>query len=149
MKRIYRILLILHIVVGIGALFGGMLAILNPGGLEEMELSTEILRYSPFNTFLIPGLILFIVIGLGNLSGAATMLLKSKHQGYISSVFSWALVIWIAVQCIMLREIVFLHILFFVIGLVQAALSAYILLKQRLFPADIVFKIIPDLEERF
>lgn len=149
MKRIYRILLILHIVVGIGALFGGMLAILNPGGLEEMELSTEILRYSPFNTFLIPGLILFIVIGLGNLSGAATMLLKSKHQGYISSVFSWALVIWIAVQCIMLREIVFLHILFFVIGLVQAALSAYILLKQRLFPAGIVFKIIPDLEERF
>lgn len=59
-------------------------------------------------------------------------------QGYLSSIFSWALMIWIVVQCIMLNDIVFLHILFFAIGLVEAILSAIILYKQRLFPANLI-----------
>jgi hypothetical protein len=138
MKIIFRLLFILHSFVGIGAMAGGLAAITNPQ--EPLGVPVEILRYSPFNDFLIPGIILFAMIGIGNIFSALTIYLKSRYQGYISSVFSWALVIWIVVQCIMLNSVVFLHILYFVIGLIEAVLSIIILFKQRLFPTDIILK---------
>lgn len=136
MRLSYRILFILHLFVGIGAMAGGLAAITNPQ--SPMGISTDILKNSPFSNFLIPGIILFTVIGLGNLFSALMFHFKSAYQAYISSVFSWALVIWIIVQCIMLNSIVFLHVLFFSIGLVQAAISAFMLFENKLFPANIV-----------
>lgn len=136
MKNVDRFLFILHILVGIGALAGGMMAILNPqtpGGI-----TVDALKNSPFNNFLIPGIILFSVIGLGNLTSAITLHFKVKYHGYISSVFSWALVIWIVVQCTMLRSIVALHVIFFLIGLVEAALAMLQLFQQQLFPTNII-----------
>ena len=147
MKKVYRLLCFFHVFVGIGAMGGGMMAILNPGGPGGMP--TDALQNSPFSDYLIPGIILFTVIGLGNVLCALTMLFKSKYQGYISSIFSWALVIWIIVQCIMLRLVVSLHVIFFIIGLVQAFLSIIILFHQHLFPTNIVFNIISKLEEKF
>ncbi len=140
MKKVYLFLFALHILVGIGAVCGGLAAITDPN--SPMGIPTETLEYSPFDNFLIPGLILFAVIGLGNLLSAGMFLARTKYQGYISSVFSWALVIWIIVQVIMLRSVVFLHVLFFLIGLVQALLSAALLFEKRLFPANVVLKIL-------
>jgi hypothetical protein len=131
-----RSLFILHAFVGIGALAGGLAAITNPE--EPLGVTVDALKNSPFENFLIPGIILFTIIGLGNILSATTLALNSKFQGYISSVFSWALVIWIVVQCIMLEDIVPLHIIFFVIGLVEAIISTGILFEQRLFPADFI-----------
>lgn len=136
MRSVYRLLFALHTFVGVGALFGGMAAISNPQ--EPLGISVEVLKNSPFNNYFIPGVILFVVIGIGNLFSAFMIYGKSKFQGYISSVFSWALVIWIVVQCIMMDEIVFLHILYFIIGLIEAILSIIILLKQDLFPVSLI-----------
>lgn len=136
MKILYRFLFVLHVLVGIGAMAGGSAAILNPH--QPLGVPVDILKNSPFDNFLIPGIILFAIIGVGNLLSATTLCLKSKFQGYISSVFGWALVIWIIVQCIIINSIVFLHVSFFVIGLVQATLSAIILFKKNMFPANII-----------
>lgn len=140
MKVARRSLFILHAFVGIGALAGGLAAITNPE--EPLGVTVDALKNSPFENFLIPGIILFTIIGLGNILSATTLALNSKFQGYISSVFSWALVIWIVVQCIMLEDIVPLHIIFFVIGLVEAIISTGILFEKRLFPADLILNIL-------
>lgn len=147
MKKVYRVLLLLHLFVGIGAIAGGSMAILNPYNPGGMP--TDALKNSPFSNFLIPGIILFTVIGLGNLFSAAAIIFKSKYQGYISSIFSLALVIWIIVQCIMLRTVVHLHVIFFIIGLIQATLSIIILFKKNLFPTNIILNIIGKLEKKF
>jgi len=139
MEKLYRILFGLHLFVGIGAVGGGLAAIINPQ--EPLGMPLEPLRNSPFSNYLIPGIILFSIIGLGNIFSALMFRFKSKFQGYISSVFSWALVIWIVVQCIMLNDVAFLHVLFFIIGLIEAGLSMAILFEHRLFPANIVIKI--------
>lgn len=138
MKKIYGLIFFLHAFVGLGGMAGGLGAILNPE--SPMGAPARILKNSPFNNFLIPGIILFAIIGLGNVISAITILLKSSFQGYISSVFSFALVIWIIVQCIMLNAINYLHIIFFVIGLVEVILSMIILFKQHLFPSNIIIK---------
>lgn len=147
MKKVYNLLFILHVFVGVGAMAGGSMAIINP--IEPGGVPTDMLKNSPFTNFLIPGIILLTVIGLGNILSAVTMHFKSKYQGYISSTFSWALVIWIIVQCVMLRSVVHLHVIFFIIGVVQAFLSTLILLKQQLFPTNIILKIITNLESKF
>lgn len=147
MKKVYGILLFLHFFVGIGAMSGGLMAILFPQGPAGMP--DDALKYSPFSNYLIPGIILFAVIGLGNVYSAISILIKSKYQGYISSFFSCALVIWIIVQCVMLRAVVHLHIIFFIIGIVEALLSAILLLHQRLFPTRIIFTITRKLVKKF
>lgn len=136
MKIVHRLLFALHAFVGIGALAGGLAAITNPQ--TPLGITVEVLKNSPFSDFLIPGIILFTVIGLGNIICALMFHFKSRFQGYISSVFSWALVIWIVVQCIMMNAIAFLHVLFFTIGLIQATLSMIILYEQQLFPANLI-----------
>lgn len=136
MKVLCRILFFLHSLVGIGAMAGGMAPILNPQ--NPLGMSVEALKNSPFDNYLIPGIILFAVIGLGNIVGAAAVCFKSKFQGYISGILGGALVIWIVVQCIIIKVVVFLHVLFFCIGLVQAVLSIAVIFKQGLFPSDII-----------
>ena len=139
MKIVERLLFGLHLFVGIGAMVGGLAAITNPH--NPLGMSAEYLKNSPFNSYLIPGIILFTIIGLGNVTSALMFRFKLKFQGYISSVFSWALVIWIVVQCVMLNAIAFLHVLFFCIGLFEAALSALIMLEHRLFPTNFVLNL--------
>lgn len=137
MKKVYRLLFILHAFVGLGAVGGGMMAILNPQGPGGMP--TDALKNSPFSNYLIPGIILFAVIGLGNIISAFIILLKPRFHGYVSSIFSWALVIWIIAQCIMLNTVIYLHVIFFLIGLVEVVLSMIILFKQRMFPTNVIF----------
>lgn len=136
MKKIYGLLFGLHLFVGIGAMVGGLAAITNPQ--SPLGISVEVLKNSPFSNYLIPGIILFTIIGVGNVISAIMFQFKSRFQGYISSVFSWALVIWIVVQCIMMKDIAFLHVLFFMIGLVEAGLSMVIIFEKDLFPSNII-----------
>ncbi len=138
MKTIYISLAILHFFVGIGALFGGGAAILDP--VEPLGVPAELLESSPFSNYLIPGLILFVVIGLGSIFSGFTAISKSKYQGYISSVSSWALMIWIVVQCLMIRAVAFPHVLFFLIGLAGAVLAFAILYDKKQFPANLLRK---------
>jgi len=136
MKKIYRMLFALHLFVGIGAIGGGLAAIINPQ--SPMGMPTDVLKNSPFSNFLIPGVILFTILGLGNIISALIFRFNLKFQGYISSIFSWALVIFIFVQCLMINAVVFLHILFFIIGLIQAVLSMIILFEKHLFPTNLI-----------
>jgi len=136
MKLVYRLLFALHLFVGIGAMAGGLVAIINPKG--PMGMPIEVLKNSPFSDYLIPGVILFTVIGVGNIISASLFRFNLKYQGYISSIFSWALVIWIIVQCLMINSVVFLHIIFFIIGLIQAVLAMIIMFEKRLFPANLI-----------
>ena len=147
MKRVYRFLFALHVFVGVGAVFGGLAAITNPKA--PLGIPIEILRSSPFSDFLIPGIILFTLIGLGNIVCALMFRFKLRYQGYISSVFSWSLVIWIVVQCIMLNSIEALHIIFFIIGLIKATLSTIILYEQRLFPINPFLNFYKEIRKEF
>ena len=63
MKRLRLLSLILHFFVGIGAIFGGSAAILNPEA--PLGMPVDVLRMGPFDNFLIPGFFLFTVLGAG------------------------------------------------------------------------------------
>jgi hypothetical protein len=145
MKKVYSLLFALHAFVGIGAVFGGLAAISNPEG--PLGIPLEVLKNSPFSNYLIPGIILFTIIGLGNIFSALMFYFKSRFQGYISSVFSWALVIWIVIQCIMINAVAFAHVLFFIIGLIEAVLSMIILFDQHPFPVNLILNFYKEIRK--
>lgn len=137
------IMLFLHFIVGLGAVAGGLGAILNP--ISPGGASTELLKNGPFETFLIPGLILFTLFGLGNL-GALIWLLahwrKAERggliQGYVTGTLGAGLIIWIVVQCYMLQSVLPLHIIMFVVGAVQGLLAFKLLWDREAFPVNLI-----------
>ena len=69
LSRFAKSLLVLEVLLSLGALGGGFVLIMAPRG-EIMPLPLSALAGSPFDTYLLPGLILFSVLGLGPLVAA-------------------------------------------------------------------------------
>ena len=90
-----------QIFISAGALAGGIQLIVVPDG-SSMNLSTGILAGTPFTNFLIPGISLFTVIGLGNLSGAWLCLKNKKIAGIYGLFLGMGLIIWMLVQIILI-----------------------------------------------
>ncbi len=60
----------LEIFLGIGALFGGIQFILAPDG-HLLGVPLSMLAGTPFQSFLVPGLLLFTLVGIGPMVAAA------------------------------------------------------------------------------
>lgn len=133
MKRIYAAQSVIHLIVGIGALFGGTLAIVDPYGVL-FGMPVDVLKKGPFTSFLIPGLFLFCVIGLGHLISFVAVKRRLKLHPYISGGVGCILMSWILIQCYILESIHYLHVIFFMTGLSESLIALYMLIELKLFP---------------
>ncbi|HET6225827.1 MAG TPA: hypothetical protein VFF27_06080 [Bacteroidia bacterium] len=116
MKTIRIVAIILLVLVSVNALVAGYLLMTDPTG-NKMQLPLTLLLHSPFNNFLIPGIILFLVNGVFALITA--LLTIFKHQNY-SILVSWQgvfLIGWIVIQIILIREFNMLHLIIGSIGI--------------------------------
>lgn len=132
-KKLYLYLLILHSFVGIGGMAGGIGVIIDPSG-KGYGITPDLLKNAPFDDFFIPGLILFFLIGLCDLIVAFLAIYRFKYLPYLSGVMGTALMIWIIVQCMMLESINVLHVIFFLIGMLEALLALILAYKKKLGP---------------
>lgn len=122
----------LHFLVGAGGIAGGLGALSNPEA--PMGISTDILKYGPFRTFLIPGLFLLIALGAGNLAAGALALFKAKGRECLTACMGGLLVAWIVIQCLILWTVNGLHAAFFAVGAVQGCLGLALIVKNDAFP---------------
>lgn len=83
--------------LSVGALGGGGALMLGPKG-EIIPLPVSALTGSPFDTYFVPGLILFGVLGLGPLAAALLVWLRHPLAPLAASVVGVALLTWIAVE---------------------------------------------------
>jgi hypothetical protein len=87
----------LEIILSIGAMGGGVVLMIAPRG-ELMPLPVSALSGSPFDTYLVPGAILFGVLGLGPLVAARLAWLRHALAPTAAFVVGAALLIWVAVE---------------------------------------------------
>lgn len=135
----------LQILLGLGAFVSGFCFLLFPdGSLIGMPLS--ILKYSPFKDFFIPGLILFSLLGVYPLIVAFCLLnqpswrwpnwinpFKKYHWAWAASISTGIiLIIWITTQVLLIRDIHFLHLIYFVWGWVIILISSTQIVRQHL-----------------
>lgn len=90
------------LLVGITAIAGGLALLWQPdGALLQMPISY--LAKSPFSDFTIPGLLLFLVIGLGSLFTGLLALWRSYFAELAGLIAGSALLAWITTEMLMLR----------------------------------------------
>jgi hypothetical protein len=95
--RVAVVAVALEIILSIGALGGGLVLMIAPRG-EIMPLPLSALAGSPFDTYLVPGVILFGVLGLGPLVAARLAWLRHPLAPTGAFVVGAALLIWVAVE---------------------------------------------------
>lgn len=88
---------VLEVLLAVGALAGGLALMLGPRG-EIIPLPLSALRGSAFDTYLVPGLILFAVLGLGPLVAALMAWARHPLAPLAVVVVGVALLIWIMVE---------------------------------------------------
>jgi len=124
-KTTRNILLTLLGFLGLGAIFGGGVLIISPTGkLFGMPLS--LLDNSPFTNFLVPGIILFTVLGLVPVAVTFALikkpacrfaeqfnLNKDMYWGWTyCNYIAFALIIWIQAEMTFLRAVHWSHTLY-------------------------------------
>ena len=97
LSRVAKAAVVLEILLSIGALGGGLVLIVAPRG-EIMPLPLSALAGSPFDTYFVPGLILFGVLGLGPLIAARLAWLRHPLAPTAAFVVGAGLLIWVAVE---------------------------------------------------
>jgi len=88
------------------------------------------LENSPFENYLVPGIILFVTNGLFSLLFAVMALLKFMNYSWLAIFQGFILVGWLIIQIIMIREFYApLHVLYFSVGLLLIT-TGWILARQ-------------------
>jgi hypothetical protein len=114
-----NLLIFLLVFLGLGALGGGSLLIISPSGELLGGLPLSILDHSPFNDFLIPGIILFLVLGLAPCLLAMALIkkpasrkaeklnfFKDMYWGWSFCIYiAFGLIIWIQVETIFIQGV--------------------------------------------
>lgn len=104
---------------GLSGLLGGYMLINDPTG-SSLNMKLEWLQKTPFPNFLIPGIILFLFVGIGNVLGLWITFKKKKKRAQFGLVFGLILMVWIISQVAWIGYKDFLQPLYFTSGLLQA-----------------------------
>ena len=124
------VLLSLLILLGTGAIFGGSVLMISPTG-ELFGMPLSMLDTSPFKTFLVPGIILFTILGLVPIGVSIALIKKPQFKlaelfnFYDDMYWAWsytiyiafALVIWIQIEMTILRAVHWSHTLYMFLAL--------------------------------
>lgn len=109
---------ILQLFIGLGAVAGGVGLI--SGGLK---FPLEWLSRSPFKSYIIPGIILLAVNGIGSLVGGITSFRRYRYAGEFAVALGIFLALWIVIQVWWIGVIHWLHTLYFVLGVAESILG--------------------------
>jgi hypothetical protein len=108
--------------LGLGALAGGVALVAKPDG-SVMHLPLSYLEGSPFPDFLVPGLILGGLFGVGSYVVAWLGWRNTRPAPFLAFAIGCAMMIWIVVELAIIKDLSFLHPLFFCVGLAIAAMA--------------------------
>jgi len=98
---IARLAVVLEILLGVGALFGGGALVLAPDG-HLLGMPTKLLAGSPFPTFLVPGIILFTFVGLAPLLAAVITVRRRAFAPLAAVAVGLTLIGWVSVEMVVL-----------------------------------------------
>ncbi|MGB4969379.1 MAG: hypothetical protein WBO31_07600 [Saprospiraceae bacterium] len=104
--KIFAALLLLF--NGTGAIYGGWNLMLHPDG-SSIQLSMEWLKYSNFEDYFIPGLVLFIANGVFSLLAFMVLVLNLKNFHWLIILQGVILCGWIFIQILLIQTVYFLH----------------------------------------
>ena len=126
----------------VSALFGGLMLISSPSGADSpsgawYQIPLSVLRYSPFSDFLIPGLILGTVFGMGSFGAVLALWwrpawpLGTSLTRFTGMHWAWSAalglglgqIIWIITETVMLRGVSWMGLIYGSLGVLIVVLA--------------------------
>ena len=111
--------------IGITAIAGGFRLVSNPNGTSDIPI--EWLNSSPFTNYLIPGLVLLIVIGFGNVLGGIFSFLSKRYAGGLAAMLGTFLILFMTIEVWFVGLRNFLQPLYFILGAIVLVLGLKLL----------------------
>jgi hypothetical protein len=99
-KKLRIFSLVLLILLGSSAIGGGWMLISDPSGFS-MELSTNLLKQTPFDNYLIPGIILLVAVGFMSIMVAILAIRMSTNYPLWIVLMGIILFIWLTTEIIL------------------------------------------------
>lgn len=121
-RKLFIALGVLQLFIGLGAIAAGYGFIMDPSG-NNLSIPTELLKNAPFETYLIPGIVLFTVNGISTLAGAVLSLRRHRYSGMGGIILGSALTVWIIVQVYWIGLISWMQPFYFGLGLLEILLG--------------------------
>ncbi|RKQ37968.1 hypothetical protein [Oceanobacillus halophilus] len=121
-KQLFFLTGSMQLFVGLGAVAAGIGFILQSNGSYSW-MSVEILKKSPFEDFLIPGIVLLTIIGLGSIFGSYLSFKQYFFSGKISMFLGLALAMWISIQVYWVGWVSWLQPVYLALGFIQVILG--------------------------
>lgn len=130
------LLILLHVLLGVGAVFGGGALVLSPNG-SLLQIPLEMLKSSPFHNYFFPGLILLVMLGILPLVVAFFLITKKQckaaeilslykhiHWAWSYSLYiGFIVILWITIEMYMIQAVAFLHVFYIFLGLAIQAIT--------------------------
>lgn len=128
--RIPRVAAIIMLAfLGLSAIAGSVPMIVGSFQSTWNMMPLSLLQYSPFHSYFIPGIILFVANGLLAL-WVLWLVLRHKRNFEMWTVFQGCVLLgWLVVECLMLWLVHWLHFLYGAVGLVLIV-SGYMLRRK-------------------
>lgn len=100
---------------GCSAVYGGLSLMFHPDG-SGLHLDPILLAHTPFNDYMIPGTVLFIVNGLFSLT--ALLLTATNYRNYERYItLQGALLLgWLLIQVLLIRTLDVVHLIMAIVG---------------------------------
>lgn len=130
-KRILLFLIIIEFFNGLSGVAGGVGLIADPTA-AALGMELEWLQGTPFSNYLIPGIVLLVFNGLGNLTAAFLSVFRNPYRSHIALFFGLLMMIWIISQVAWIGYKSFLQPLYFSTGLLQTILGVSLLKQDKL-----------------
>lgn len=121
-ELIRKILLVMFLLVAFGAIPAGIALVAKPDG-SNLMLDATMLRYNVFNNFLVPGLVLLFLVGIGHLTTVLLFWKKSSLAPVAGFSMGNILIGWIVVQIMLIGYASWMQPFFFSVGLAEVLLS--------------------------
>jgi hypothetical protein len=121
MTKPLRALIALSLFNAVSAVGGGIALVTG-----TLPVPTSLLELTPFDTYVVPGLFLAIVIGGSSLAAAISLLARTPRAEFISAAAGLVMVGWILGETIIVQGFSWLQGLYLLTGLLVALGSRYL-----------------------
>lgn len=113
---------VLQIFIGITAVMGGFGLVSDPSG-TKMDVPLALLKNSPFTDYFIPGLVLLVVNGAGNVLAGIVTFLRNRYAGILAVFFGTFLTLYMATEVWFIGLQNFSQPLYFILGVGELILG--------------------------
>ena len=109
-NRLRVVAIVWVLLISLNALAAGFSFMVEPSG-ADVGISLSYLQHAPFTDYFIPGLLLFVTIGLFGLATAFMLIKKYRFYPQVLFVQGCILLGWIVIQMLLVRDVNALHLI--------------------------------------